>query len=376
MYIHQYLIDRIEKFIKPNKAIIIFGPRRVGKTTLINKYLESVKESYLLLQGDDIFVRETLKLQSINHLKNLVGKHKLLVVDEAQKVKDVGTVFKILLDNIKGIKIIATGSSSFDLAREIGEPLTGRKFTFRLYPLSQMEIKTLESPVDTKANLEQRLIFGSYPEVVLAKSTDEKITYLRELVSSYLYKDILEIEGIKHSDKISKLLQLLALQIGQLVSYTELGTALGLSKNTVERYIDLLEKSFVIFQQTGFSRNLRKEIIKSPKYYFWDLGIRNALINNFNPLTLRTDDGFLWQNYIICERMKKQEYEGIHTNNYFWRTYDKQEIDLVEERNGKLFSYEIKLGKSKVSVPKAWKENYPGASFEVINKNNYLSFIS
>lgn len=367
----------IEKYLLPNKAVIVYGPRRVGKTTLINTYLKNIKkEDYLYLSGENISVQEELSSQSIEKLKSYVGGKKLLVIDEAQKIKNIGLNLKLIVDYIEGIKIIATGSSSFDLANQIGEPLTGRKFTLKLFPLAQIEINEIENSFQTKANLESRLIYGSYPEIITTEDNARKEKYLQEIVGSYLYKDILELDGIRRSNKIVKLLQLLAFQIGKEAHLTELGSQLGMNKKTVERYLDLLEKSFVIFSLTGFSRNLRKEISKSWRYYFYDNGIRNALIGNFNPLSRRDDVGMLWENYIIMERLKKQEYERIHSNNYFWRTYDKKEIDWIEEREGKLFGFEIKWRKDKIKPPKEWVETYKNAEFQLINTENYLEFIS
>lgn len=377
MYIPQRQLENLKKLISPNKVVVVYGPRRCGKTTLINRYLEKVAdERYLLVSGEDITVREYLGSQSISKLKDFVGKNSLLVIDEAQKVKEIGLNLKLIIDHIKDIKIIATGSSSFDLARNIGEPLTGRKYTLRLFPLAQLELMQIEQIVDTEANLDARLIFGSYPEIVLTNDNSLRERYLKEIVSSYLFKDILEMEGVRHPDKIVRLLQLLAFQIGGEVSFNELGGQLGISKNTVERYLELLEKVFVIFKLCGFSRNLRKEITKNARYYFYDTGIRNALINNFNPLNMRDDIGMLWENYIICERLKKLEYLSMPANNYFWRTYDQKEIDLVEERGGSLYGYEIKWKTGRLRPPKTWLEGYKNAQYDVINRENYLRFIT
>jgi predicted AAA+ superfamily ATPase len=376
MYIIQEQLIKLEKTLAPNKVMVIYGPRRCGKTTLLNKFVESVKTKCLMVSGEDITVQDYLSSQSIEKLKAFVGKNKLLIIDEAQKIKHIGLNLKLLVDHIKGIKIIATGSSAFDLAKDIGEPLTGRKITLKLFPLAQMEIQNIEALHETRATLESRLIYGSYPEIVTTQDNKERESYLKEIISSYLYKDILELDGIKHSDKIARLLQLLAFQIGKEVSYAELGTQLGMSKNTAERYLDLLEKAFVIYKLPGFSRNLRKEITKNPRYYFYDIGIRNALINNFNPLKLRDDIGMLWENYIISERFKKQEYKQISSNNYFWRTYAQKEIDLIEERSGKLYGYEIKWGAKKPKAPKDWTKSYKNAKYKIINTDNYLEFIT
>jgi len=376
MYIPQKQLENLENFLFPNKIVIIYGPRRTGKTTLINKFLTMRKEEYLLVSGEDIIVQKHLSSQSIEKLKDFVGSNTLLVIDEAQKIENIGLNLKLIVDHIKDIKVIATGSSSFDLAHYLGEPLTGRKYTLKLFPLSQMEIMKIEQKIHTEANLEKRLIYGSYPEVVISNDNREREKYLKEIVSSYLYKDILELDGLRHSDKIVRLLQLLAFQIGREVSFSEMGTQLGISKNTIERYLDLLGKAFVIYRLGGFSRNLRKEITKSPRYYFYDIGIRNALINNFNQLDMRDDLGMLWENYIITERIKKQEYAGIASNNYFWRTYDQKEIDLIEERTGNLYGYEIKWKVQKIKPVRDFLDNYKNAHFELINKENYLEFIT
>jgi uncharacterized protein len=376
MYIPQKQLENLESLVSPEKVAVIYGPRRCGKTTLITKFLEKTGEKFLLVSGDDITVREYLSCQSVSRLKGFVGDNRLLVIDEAQRIRDIGQNLKLIVDHIKAIRVIVTGSSSFDLARDIGEPLTGRKYTLKLFPLAQLEISGIEQRIDTEANLENRLVYGSYPEIVLSGDDRLKERYLKEIVGSYLYKDILEMDGLRHPDKIVRLLQLLAFQIGKEVSFNELGGQLGISKNTVERYLELLEKVFVIFKLSGFSRNLRKEISKNSRYYFYDVGIRNALINNFNMLQMRDDAGMLWENYIVMERIKKQEYLGLSSNNYFWRTYDQQEIDFVEERGGALFGFEIKWGKGMAKPVRAWLEGYNNAKYEVINRNNYFDFIT
>ncbi len=374
-YIPQKQLENLKNLIKPQRVVVIYGPRRCGKTTLLEKFLSGVKEKYLSVIGEDIFVQEYLSSQSIAKLKDFVGERKLLTIDEAQSIPNIGLNLKLIVDNIKDVKIIATGSASFNLYQELGEPLTGRKTTLRLFPIAQLELSNIEQSHQTKANLETRLIFGSYPEIILVKDNQEKIVYLKELISSYLYRDILAINGLKHSDKIVKILRLLAFQIGSEVSYSEIAEQIGLNKKTVEKYLDLLEKVFVIFRVRGFSRSLRKEVSKSPKYYFYDVGVRNTIINNFNPIGLRNDVGQLWENYIIAERLKKQEYLGIQANNYFWRTYDKKEIDFIEERQGKLYAYEIKWGKKTISPPQNWQSAYPGSEFKIISPDNYLEFI-
>lgn len=375
MYIPQRQLENIKNIISPQKAVIIYGPRRCGKTTLLKKMLEDVKEEYLFVNGEDITVQDYLSSQSIEKLKSFVGEKKLLVIDEAQKIRNIGLNIKLILDHISGIKIVASGSSSFDLGQQVGEPLTGRKYTLRMFPLAQLELSIIQTRAQTDALLESRLIYGSYPEVVLFKDDSKRALYLREIVGSYLYKDILELEGVRHSDKLVRLLQLLAFQIGKEISYNELGGQLGMSKNTVERYLDLLEKAFVIFKLRGFSRNLRKEISKNPRYYFYDTGIRNALINNFNPLSMRDDVGMLWENYIIVEKIKKQEYLYAPANNYFWRTYDRKEIDLVEEYGGRLYGYEIKWTEAKRKTPQEWLKTYKKSEYYLITKDKYLEFI-
>jgi uncharacterized protein len=375
MYVEQYQLNNLIKQIKPNKVAIVYGPRRVGKTTLIKKYLEN-KKNYLLVSGEDIFIHDILSSGSIEKLKNFIGTKDLIVIDEAQFIPNIGLNLKLIVDHIPNIKVIATGSSTFDLAKNVGEPLTGRKNCIKMFPISQIELNNIEDPSQTNANLESRLIYGAYPEIILSKDNSLKQEYLHELISSYLFKDILAFEGIKKSKKIIDLLTLLAFQIGKECSHNELATQLGINKNTIEKYLDLLEQVFVIVNLRGFSRNLRKEVTKSSRYYFVDNGIRNALINNFNPISIRNDIGELWENYLIIERIKKQEYKKIWSNNYFWRTYDQKEIDWIEERDGKLFCYEFKWNKLIKNPPKLWVDTYPNSSYECINKDCYLNFIS
>jgi len=376
MYIRQKQLDNLRRLISPGKVVVLYGARRTGKTTLVQEFLKEVQEEHrLVVSGEDITVHDFLASRSIEKLRAFVGSSRLLVIDEAQRITDIGLNLKLIVDHIEGVRVIATGSSSFDLARNIGEPLTGRKYTLRLFPLAQLEIGVNENPAQTTANLESRLVYGSYPEIVLMTDNRRREQYLQEIVASYLYKDVLELDGVRHSAKIGRLLQLIAFQIGREVSYAELAVNLGMSKNTAERYLDLLEKAFVVVRLQGFSRNLRKEITKNCRYYFLDNGIRNALINNFNPLLLRDDAGLLWENYLVMERLKKQEYLGIAANNYFWRTYTKQEIDFVEERGGRLYGFEMKWGKGRNRPPREWATAYPEAAWQVVNRENYLEFI-
>ncbi len=383
MFIPREQLNRLKKLLSPGKVVILYGARRVGKTTLVRKLLEELEQeptfrnNILFLSADDIISRQYLESQSVIKLKELIGIKKLLIVDEAQYIDNVGLNLKLIVDHISDVRVIATGSSSFKLSHHIEEPLTGRKFELKLYPIAQMELSRIENRAETVARLENRLIYGSYPEIITARDNEMRQYLLREIVNSYLFKDILELNGVRRSSKLLGLLQLLAFQIGKTVSHAELGTQLGINKNTVERYLDLLQQTFVIFRLGGFSRNLRKEITKNSKYYFWDTGIRNAIIQNFNPLNLRNDVGELWENYIIAERSKYCEYRYPFYNLYFWRTYDRTEIALVEEREGKLFAYEIKWREGKtVKPPALWKQAYPEASFQVITRENYLRFIT
>jgi len=375
IYIPQAQLTRLHSLVKPGKVIVIHGPRRVGKTTLIRHYAQEYKAKSLLVTGEDLTVQDFLSSRSLAKLKAFVGNYPLLIVDEAQYVRDIGLNLKMLVDQVPQLSIIATGSSSFDLSHQTGEPLTGRKYTLQILPLAQLEIDRIETPHETQAQLDQRLIYGSYPEVVLMESNQERELYLKELVGDYLFKDILQLEGIRHSDKLTRLLQLLAFQIGHEVSVTELGTQLGMSKNTVDRYLDLLEKAFVIYHRPGFSRNLRNEITKSRRYYFVDNGIRNALINQFNPLSLRDDIGALWENYIVTERLKSNLCRGRNVQSYFWRTYDRKEIDLVEDVGGVLQAFEIKWKSACVMPPALWGITYPKSKFTVIHRDNYLNYI-
>ncbi len=365
------------KKVLPNKVLILLGARRVGKTAFIKKYLSTIpKQYYLQLNGEDIQDADLLKERSVSNYSRLLSNVKILVIDEAQNIPDIGLILKLIVDSIDGIKIIATGSSVFDLSNKLGEPLVGRKNTIYLFPLAQMEFAKYENFKETTQKLEERLLFGSYPELEQYPDWNDKINYLKEIINSYLLKDILVYEGIKLSNKILDLLKLIAFQVGQEVSLQELARQLGISKNTVESYLDLLSKVFVIYKVPGFSRNLRKEITKSNRWYFYDNGIRNGIIANFTRLEARTDVGALWENYVASERVKFQNYTQKTVSNYFWRTYDQQELDWLEEENGILYGYEFKWNENrKVKIPGAFAKAYPEASFEVINKQNYLDFI-
>lgn len=374
VYIPQIQLKHLRSLVVPGKVVIVYGARRVGKTTLIKKYLEG-EGNYLLTTGEDVFVRDFLSSGSIDKLRDFIGDKTLLVIDEAQFIPEIGLNLKLIVDHLPHVKVVATGSSTFDLAKEMGEPLTGRKMTIKMYSTSQIELNQIENVAQTKSNLESRLIFGSYPEVVLLESIQLKKEYLHELVSSYLLKDILAFEGIQKSKKFIDLLVLLAFQIGKEVSHNELAVQLSIAKTTVEKYLDLLEQVFVLVNIRGFSRNLRKEVTKTSRYYFCDNGIRNALVNNFNLLQRRDDIGALWENYLVMERLKKQQYQRLLSRNFFWRTYDQKELDWMEEREGQLFGFEFKWNKSVVKGPKLWQETYPEASYQCITQDNYLKFI-
>ncbi|MEI8054568.1 MAG: ATP-binding protein [bacterium] len=366
----------LAKYLVPNKVLVIFGPRQAGKTTLLKKFLENCGLKYKLDSGDNIKTQNLLSSQDFDLLKEYVAGYDLLAIDEAQKIPNIGVNLKILVDQVPNIKIIATGSSSFELAGQIGEPLTGRKTTLTLYPIAQLELLKLYNDYELKDKVSEWLIFGGYPEVVVAADKNKKINLLEEITYSYLLKDILELDSFKGSKKLLDLLRLLAFQIGNEVSLSELGRQLGLDYKTVERYLDMLEKAFVVYNLRGFSRNLRNEVTKKSKYYFYDNGIRNTLISNFNSIEIRNDIGMLWENFIFIERCKKRAYSEIRANSYFWRTWEQQEIDLIEEREGKLFAYEFKWNESKVAPPRKWIETYKDSVFSVVNRKNYLEFVT
>ena len=332
MHLTRYYDDHLDTFIKPNKVLIIFGPREAGKTTLLMDYLAGCVGRYRLESGDNLQTQHILGTADTNQLKEYVHGYDLLVVDEAQKIANIGVCLKILVDHVPGIKIIVTCSSSFELAGQVGEPLTGRKLTLTLFPIAQLELLSQYNAAELKEKLPESLIYGAYPEIITATSKTEKRQLITEITHSYLLKDILELDNVKNSKILVDLLRLLALQVGHEVSLSELGAQLGINYKTVARYLDLLEKSFVIYCIGGFSRNFRKSIRKKNKYYFYDIGVRNAIIANFNDLPLRNDIGQLWENFLVIERIKKQSYQQLYANNYFWRTWDGQEIDWVEER--------------------------------------------
>jgi len=364
------LESRIKSHLFKGKAVIIYGARRVGKTTLVKKIQSEYPES-LYLNCDEPDVRLALTDKTSTELLNYIGNKKLVIIDEAQRVKNIGLTLKLLVDNAPYLQVVATGSSSFDLSNKISEPLTGRAFEFHLGPFSIQEAGS--DPLERQRLLETRLIFGLYPEIVI--NQNEKEETLKTIYKNYLYKDALEYQGLRNPELIEKLLVALALQLGSEVSYTQLATLLGVDQKTISSYVRLLEQAFVIFRLLPLSRNLRKEISKSRKIYFCDTGIRNAVINNFNPLSLRNDTGPLWENFVIAERLKRNEILGKHVNYYFWRTWDQKEVDYVEEEGGILSGWEIKWDGKNKKPPKAWIETYKNSTYQIINKNNYFEFL-
>ena len=372
------MIDRLlensikDKFFK-GKAIILLGARQVGKTTLFKKLASSL-DNVLWLNADNFEVQTLFEASSSTRFKSIIKNNKVIIIDEAQRIKNIGIKLKIIIDEIENVQLIATGSSSFDLSNEINEPLTGRKYEFKMFPISFEEMVKHHGLLEELNQLEHRMVFGYYPDVVTNKYDATDI--LKLLADSYLFKDILIWNKIKKSDRIVKLLQALAFQIGNQVSYNELGKIVGLNSETVESYIQLLEKSYIIFRLGTYSRNLRSELKKSKKIYFYDNGIRNAIISNLNPLELRNDKGALWENFIISERKKYLAYHNIYTNSYFWRTHAQQEIDYIEEREGRVFAYEFKWSKhKKARIPKTFTNAYPEATSKIISPENFEEFI-
>ena len=366
----------LAKYLIPNKVLVIYGPRRVGKTVLLTNFLKQSGLKTKLVNGDDILVQEVFNSQSVDHIRRYTEGYELIAVDEAQNIENIGLGLKILVDSVPGIKVIATGSASFELANRVGEPLTGRQTTLRLYPVAQLELLKQFNKSELAQKKEEYLVYGSYPEVLSTDILQKRAGYLHELVNAYIFKDILTLEQVKGSKVLLDLLRLVAFQVGSEVSLNELSLNLRIDVKTVGRYLDLLEKAFVLINLRGFSRNLRSEIKEKSKYYFYDNGIRNAVINNFNPLNLRDDVGKLWENFLVIERIKKQNYQSIFANNYFWRTWEQKEVDFVEEREGKLFAYEFKYSTKQSKPPKEFLEAYPNSEFKVVTSENYLDFIA
>ena len=372
--ISRILQQEIEKRMEPGKVMLLFGARRVGKTILIKAISDGFVGKTLFLNGEDTNTHLLLRERTSANYKFLLQGVDLLIIDEAQNIPDIGMKLKLIVDEIPSIQVIASGSSSFDLLHLTGEPLVGRSKTFYLFPFSMEEMIQIENVAEQFQNLEQKLIYGQYPQL-LGMNSKEKEEYLLEVVNAYLLKDILAIDGLRNSNKMYDLLRLVAFQVGNLVSYDELGKQLGLSKNTVEKYLDLLSKVFVVYRLGSYSGNLRKEIAKSSKWYFYDNGIRNALINNFSPLSIRNDVGQLWESFVISERIKRKHFHLLNINHYFWRTYDQQEVDLLEIQNQQISAFECKWSEKAAKIPTALAKAYPNAEFFEINKTNFIRFV-
>ena len=372
--IHRILEQKARQLLGSRKAIIIMGARQVGKSTLLHQLLDDSRE-VLWLNGDDSDVREMFRDISSTRLRAMIGSKRFLVIDEAQRIPDIGLRIKLVTDQIPDVQVIATGSSSFDLASKVNEPLTGRKREFKMFPLTFQEMVEHIGLLDELRMIPHRLVYGYYPEVVC--SPGEEKTVLKELSDSYLYKDILSLDSISKPDKLNRLLKALALQIGSQVSFNEVGSLVGLDSKTVERYVDVLEKSFIVFRIGSFSRNLRNELKSSRKIYFWDLGIRNAIIGNFAPIENRTDAGELWENFAIAERLKLNACHGSFAQSGFWRTRQQKEIDYIEEEDGRLHAFEFKWNdrKANVKCPEAFANAYPGVDFRVITPKNIEEFL-
>ncbi|NOZ75955.1 MAG: ATP-binding protein [FCB group bacterium] len=368
------LEEKLSARLYRGKVIILYGPRQVGKTTLIHQLLENRPESYILFNGDEADIREQLQNTTSTRLKSLVGNARIVFIDEAQRIPGIGLTLKLFADQLGDIQVIATGSSAFELAGQTSEPLTGRKYEYHLYPLTFQELAVHNGFLEEHRLRDHRLIFGSYPEIVTKPGEERELIKL--LAESYLFKDLLALGTMKKPYLLSKIIRALALQVGQEVSYREIGLLVGADNQTIERYIDLLEKAFVIFQLPAFSRNVRNEIKKGRKIYFYDNGIRNAIISNFNVPDLRSDVGALWENYLISERKKWLETHSIDYHGFFWRTTQQQEIDYIEERNGNLYAYEFKWNPhTKRTIPKTFSRNYPNSVSSVITPKNYTEFL-
>ena len=359
--------------LKTNKAIIVLGPRQTGKTTLLNSIIQNLSNK-IFLDCDDPLVRELLENANTERLRQIIGSNTVVFIDEAQRVKNIGLTLKIITDQFKQVQLFVSGSTSFELANEINEPLTGRKWEYILYPVSWIELENHFGFVKSLQQLEDRLVFGMYPEVISNPGSEQLI--LKQITDSYLYKDILSLKGVRKPEIVMKLLKLLALQTSREVSYNELANTLQIDKNTVINYIDLLEKVYIVFRMQPLSRNLRNEVSTNRKIYFYDNGIRNALVANFNPVSMRQDIGVLWENFLMSERIKTIHYNQKFVNQYFWRTKQQQEIDYIEERSGNFFAYEFKWNpEAKTRFSETFLKNYKPAEAKVIHKNNFQEFL-
>ena len=367
----RYLKEKILRKINSGKAIVIVGPRLGGKTTLIKEVLGT--KNFLFFDGDDTKTRTILNQPNTQEIKQLLGKYEFIFIDEAQRIEGIGLTMKIITDQFKDVQLFTSGSSSFDLSNKINEPLTGRKWEYQLYPISWEEFEDHHGYLYAEQQLETRLLYGFYPDVL--NNPGEEVSILRNLLNSYLYRDILAQSELRKPEILEKLIQALALQVGSEVNYSELGQTLSVDRNTVERYIEILEKGFVIFKLSSFSRNLRNEIKKNKKIYFYDNGIRNMIIGNFDPLNLRTDKGALWENFLISERIKQNEYKESLARKYFWRTKQKQEVDFVEDIGGRIFGYEFKWSETKTKkLPKTFTDAYNSEN-KTITRDNFREFV-
>lgn len=374
MFVRRDIQDEVQKSLFKGKIIVLYGARQVGKTTLVQEILRESGSDSVYLNCDESDIRMALTDKTSTELKSFIGSKRLVVIDEAQRVENIGLTLKLIADTFPETQIIATGSSSFELSGKIAEPLTGRKREFFLYPFSVGELLRTETPIEADRLLENRLIFGMYPGVMM--SGTERGNRVRELATSYSYKDVLAYQNIRNPELLEKLLQALALQIGNEVSYTELAQTVGANKVTVENYVRILEQAYIVFRVGPFSRNVRNELKKKRKIYFYDLGMRNALINNLNPIALRQDIGALWENFLVSERLKRNSNAGIAVNRYFWRTTSGKEIDYLEDAGGALRGYEFKWKKERFSIPKEFLIGYPGSDVSLVNRENYREFLT
>lgn len=373
--ISRFIEKQILSSLKPNFVVCLFGARRVGKTVLLEKIRHDLSsKKILIVHGQDLTVQEKLSSQRIETLRSFLANYDYLFIDEAQNIPNIGLNLKLITDSFP-VSVLVTGSSAFDLKNKIGEPLVGRSIFLNLFPIAQMELSLSENVLQTTEKLEERLIFGYYPQVVTTETKKGKIATLENLRDGYLLKDILALDNLKDSIFVFNLLRQIAFQIGKDISFAEIAQNLNTHPKTVQRYLELLEKTFIVFPISGFSRNLRKEYTKTPRYYFWDNGLRNVLISNFNETNLRDDAGQLWENYCVVERIKRNKYKTIPANYFYWRTYDQKKIDFLEEKEGKLYGFEMKWGRARTKKPQEFLETYPGSQYKVINKDNYLDFV-
>ena len=372
--ITRILENSIAGLLGSDKAVVVMGARQVGKSTLLNTLLSPL-DGVMWMNGDDPDIQQLFSQMTSTRIRTILGNNHILVIDEAQRISDIGLRLKLITDQVKGVQVIATGSSSFELANKLNEPLTGRKREFRMFPLTFAEMVAHTNLLEETRMLPHRLVYGYYPEVVCSPGNERVV--LKELSDSYLYRDILSLEGIGKPDKLTRLLQALAYQIGNQVSYNEVGRLVGIDSKTVERYVDVLEKSYIVFRLGSFSRNLRNELKSSRKIYFWDLGIRNAVIGNLAQVENRTDAGALWENFCIAERMKRLSYSGSFAQSWFWRTQQQKEVDYLEEADGRLQAFEFKWNnrKSNTRCPASFVSAYPGVPYHVVTPQNVDEFL-